>query len=634
MQQRRRRYLSFRYLFPEVVAPWLQFKRILLRVVWFFTHPIDEFLDDVRDALVWPFRAAVLLWQWMVAGVREFFADLFRGVELFFRWAGRLPVWTGSAVAGVMGIILTLLLFLFPAISDQPQTLAISSGPVPAASQELSSARNLLSWSSVEPEFDPFAPTQGFPPSNPGRVQVVPTSTVGLYLSRLALPLGWDADRQIHVVSEPAALAPRGEWTTTGGLLARDGWDRRRLDRAQSALQFSPYSSRRGSLATGLAARWIHPEAVVDPLSPKSGRRAPSVVVEKLGPEVASVGGLMHYEMIVRNRSGEPLDHVTVREQVSDPDRISDAQPPARVEGRELVWDLASLSPGDERRLRVVLWPDRAHAIDHTTLVQVTNAVGSSVQVRRPRPEQEPEAPRDTQTSASSSAPPLMPVDLPVQSNPQPPLAEPEPPAPFEMLLPEPLPEVDRPADVEPRELPDEWPFDREPAPPPVRTPPPREEVEPLRPSVTPPPVTRQNPPPATAEPVELVRLDVFSPATVRTGEPVRTVFEVANLSGQDLTNLVLAVTLSDELEHQHGRVLEHRIPAVRAGETYRTQLTTNAVQDGTGQLDSKLQTRGSTRASNVRTVHIGRQFAPPMNLTGECPLPCPPMPCGEFPPY
>ena len=48
--KRHKRYLSFRYIFPEIAAVWITFKRFVLRLVWFFTHPVDEFLDDIRDA--------------------------------------------------------------------------------------------------------------------------------------------------------------------------------------------------------------------------------------------------------------------------------------------------------------------------------------------------------------------------------------------------------------------------------------------------------------------------------------------------------------------------------------------------------------------------------------------------------
>src|SRR5690606_15581600 len=137
----------------ELVVPWIQFKRGALRVVWFFTHPIDEFIEDLGELIAWPFVALAKLSAWMLEGVREFFIDLFAGIEAFFRYLGRLPVWTGSAIAGALGIIMTVLLFFLQVASFEPVPLSAGLATTPPSAEQPVWQPQPM----VETNFDAFA---------------------------------------------------------------------------------------------------------------------------------------------------------------------------------------------------------------------------------------------------------------------------------------------------------------------------------------------------------------------------------------------------------------------------------------------------------------------------------------------
>src|SRR5690606_18957000 len=244
--RRRKRYLSFRYLFPELVVPWIQFKRGALRVVWFFTHPIDEFIEDLGELIAWPFVALAKLSAWMLEGVREFFVDLFAGIEAFFRYLGRLPVWTGSAIAGALGIIMTILLFFLQVASFEP--VALSAGAAAHAAQEKSVLvepdKTEPAWRPqplVETNFDAFA---GTPAAQPEPEQWRPTpppaaAGIDVELTRLTMP--FDARERIDVVSMPPQADLDSAWNHFERMTAATGWTPTRRGAPVGTPQFTPY---------------------------------------------------------------------------------------------------------------------------------------------------------------------------------------------------------------------------------------------------------------------------------------------------------------------------------------------------------------------------------------------------------
>ncbi len=584
--KRHKRYLSFRYIFPELAAGWIAFKRFLLRVLWFFTHPIDEFLDDIRDAMLWPFAALNTLWRWMVIGTHEFFSDLLRGIEMAFGWMGGLPVWTGAAVSGVMGIILTILLFLLPAINPGVTASITALAQPQAEAANVAPAFDPFQQSPAQPEYDPFedrAPARHeLPLSNFNR----PLPELQMHLAQLAMPTGWNSRQQISVVSAASRVDLRDLKQRFDRTAVHDRWEQPRFDRGQRALHFTPYASRVGVRSTSVAPSWVNPESVVEPLNQFSTQRHPHVVIEKSSPKNAPVGQPLQYGLTVRNVGEETLDNVRVREQLSNIQRVSNTRPPAKVVGEALVWDLAELRPGESRQLQIEMQPNSEVLLAHKSAVQVTTRVAAVSNVRVPRPEPQPVEPK-SETPAS-----VMPqfFDAP----------EPEP-------LPQPEAEAE-PIDQEP--IPQIIPFEDEDEPEVL----PQFEPEPVR----------------IEEPVQPLSLEMFAPQAVASGGEVRTVFEVQNRGGAEMTDLILAVELTDELDHPNGHLLELKIPRIAAGDVFRTRLTTEAVKDGTATLSSRLTNSVVDSLTAQQEVRISKDVAAPSDVVFEMLPQCHPVPCGR----
>ena len=219
--------------------------------------------------------------------------------------------------------------------------------------------------------------------------------------------------------------------------------------------------------------------------------------------------------------------------------------------------------------------------------MQVTTRVAAVSDVRQPRPEPLPEQ---------------------IAPDPEPPASV--LPAFIDDPEPEPQPEA-APIDVDP--FPEMIPVEEEP----------KEETLPL---FEPEPVRIED----SAELEQPLRLEMFVPQAVATGSDLRTIFEIENKSGTDMTELVLAVELTEQLEHANGQVLELKIPRIAAGDVFRTRLTTEAVADGTATLSSRLTTPSVETLSAQRTVRISEDVQPPSDIVYEVLPHCVPAPCGQ----
>ena len=584
----RRRRLGLWYVFPELVAPWIQFKRGMLRVLWFFTHPVDEFFETIGEILAWPFVVLSTFFAWVSAGIGEFFDDLVRGVQALFRSLGRLPVWTGAAIAGSLGVILTTMLFFLSLIQFRPVPASIShaseAAPLPVVEQP-----------EVLPDdsFDPFASTGAVLPEPavwepPPTAR--PTSELSVRWERLSLPPGWDSRRRFEVVSTetPAPGSPFDSFRHQA--IRADGWTLTRTVRRRDVAHPSmPYVSRHGVRGVHVAPNWIAAAESVGPFQRVEPFRQPAVTVSRSAPTTAVSGGALTYELIVENQGAEPLDNVTIREVTSALDRVLDVDPPAGVEGEALVWNLAQLEPGEQRRLTIELKPDELGPITGGSTVHVTTSIAAVSRVSAPRPRPSVIIPEPSELMASTPPPQAEPpVEEPEASPPEigmilpsfgedsPPEAEPEPPESTLTFEPEPI-------DPPPAMLfPD--PNERELTVMPARA------VEEPEVALSPTPID----------------FKMQAPKLVSLDSPVPAVFEVRNPGSAELTDLVIQVRMTDELDHSRGRTLRHRIERISPGQVYRTRLTATAVGDGIARLSSTLTTADDVETTAEAAVKVG----------------------------
>jgi uncharacterized repeat protein (TIGR01451 family) len=83
------------------------------------------------------------------------------------------------------------------------------------------------------------------------------------------------------------------------------------------------------------------------------GGQTSTISVEKIGPAMVGVGKPFTYEIAVRNPGKAPALLVRVEDQVAANLRYLKSEPPAEVQGTQLLWNLGTLEPGGERRLKV-----------------------------------------------------------------------------------------------------------------------------------------------------------------------------------------------------------------------------------------------------------------------------------------
>ncbi len=587
--RRSSRLRAFRHLFPEVVAPWIQMRRLLLRCVRFWTLPVDHLLDELLAVVTWPLRMIWLVTQAAWLGIvesfeevltyfeklpallqrlRKSFPDLSAGLREASAWVRQLPVWSAAALAGTFGIMLTLLLFLFASMprapvpaSTRPLTLAAPpSQPVPAAERH-----PLQDALEIPPAAGNEDPVSDAPQAMPAFTQPEPDSARPLLLTsfrRMRLPFDWDPTRTFDVVSTRRVLRERTSLSELSPFSPRDGWKRAEPLNLPPASAFVPYMTQAEvRLHTG-RPEWLEPTSEVGSFASTLTQRRPTVHIEKLVPRHSNLGEPLHYVLLVENRGEEALDDVSVREHVPDLERIAQVHPPATIVNGELHWALKRLEPGARRRLSIELRPTRVTSVQQTSHVEVTTQVASTTFVPAPvESPPEPQAPELELVAETEDQPFLVDDDerAPVETKPQL-LLPPERPV---------LPWSSPTTPVAPLTESDEHP---EAVAEPV-------EEKPFRPAT---PIAAPASPPA-------IQLRTRIVEWVGPGHDVWTVFEVDNRGTSDAIDLLLQVRLSPELSHKHGRVLEHTIPRIMAGETYRTRLTTQALQTGTGRVQTTL---------------------------------------------
>lgn len=413
------------------------------------------------------------------------------------------------------------------------------------------------------------------------------------------MPWGWDLSRTIDVHSVATASPHFDSWMDITRSTMMDGWGESRERHEPAPTAFSPYVTRVHAEMTGVSPEWVSPEPTVDAMARVDSRRYPSVVVEKLAPATSPAGRPLQYTLVVTNWGDEVLPSVRVREQVSAIEKVINVEPFANVVGNALVWDVADLRPGEQQRLSIEVHADEPLTLTQNTQVQVISDVGAVSEVRQPRPEPalvEPDPQFPAVAEPAPASPKMIlpdfgpePGDL---GEPSPEFANDEPPPPARSYF-----EEDEPAERLPEE--DE----------PVKAP--ARPRQPLSDALT---------------------MEMETPGAIGQGEQVHTVFVLHNRSDSDLTDVLLKVKLSKELQHRNGRTLELRLDRLKAGETYRTRLTTRALQTGTAHIDSQLSCADHRDRTASRQVRIAPEAARRADAVVRIPCVCPPPPCAYRP--
>jgi uncharacterized repeat protein (TIGR01451 family) len=115
------------------------------------------------------------------------------------------------------------------------------------------------------------------------------------------------------------------------------------------------------------------------------GIQNPSISIEKLAPPEIQVGKKCTFAIRVRNTGQRTAQNVKIHDEVPLGTQLLGTAPRATVNGSNLVWDLGTLSVGEERTVEMELIPTEEGELG--SVATVTFATQASAKARSTRPE-------------------------------------------------------------------------------------------------------------------------------------------------------------------------------------------------------------------------------------------------------
>ena len=87
------------------------------------------------------------------------------------------------------------------------------------------------------------------------------------------------------------------------------------------------------------------------------GPQKPALVIQKFAPPEIQVGKPAKFAVQVRNVGGQTAEDVVIRDEVPHGTQLVSTSPRAESDGSHLVWELGTLSTGEERTVEIQLMP-------------------------------------------------------------------------------------------------------------------------------------------------------------------------------------------------------------------------------------------------------------------------------------
>lgn len=115
------------------------------------------------------------------------------------------------------------------------------------------------------------------------------------------------------------------------------------------------------------------------------GPQQPSLVIQKHAPPEIQVGKPAKFIVQVQNGGNRAADEVVIRDEVPHGTRLVSTSPPAEVDGSHLIWDLGTLSAGEQRAVEVQVMPTDEGEIG--SVATVSFAAPASVKTRCTMPQ-------------------------------------------------------------------------------------------------------------------------------------------------------------------------------------------------------------------------------------------------------
>jgi uncharacterized repeat protein (TIGR01451 family) len=115
------------------------------------------------------------------------------------------------------------------------------------------------------------------------------------------------------------------------------------------------------------------------------GAQSPSISIQKLAPENIQVGKRCTFAVRVQNHGQRAAQNVQIHDEVPLGTELVGTAPRATVSGATMVWNLGTLSPGEERTVEMELLPTEEGELG--SVAMVTMAAQASAKSRCTRPE-------------------------------------------------------------------------------------------------------------------------------------------------------------------------------------------------------------------------------------------------------
>lgn len=115
------------------------------------------------------------------------------------------------------------------------------------------------------------------------------------------------------------------------------------------------------------------------------GMQKPSLMIQKFAPAEIQVGKAVKFAIQIRNVGSQTAENVVIRDEVPAGTKLVGTTPKAENNGSRLVWDLGSLSSGEERTVEVELLPVKEGEVG--SVATVSCVAHASVKTRCTEPQ-------------------------------------------------------------------------------------------------------------------------------------------------------------------------------------------------------------------------------------------------------
>lgn len=114
------------------------------------------------------------------------------------------------------------------------------------------------------------------------------------------------------------------------------------------------------------------------------GAQSPTITIQKLSPEEIQVGKRCTFAIRVKNSGQRTAQNVQIRDEVPLGTELVGTAPRATVSGSEVVWDLGTLSPGEQRTVEMELLPREEGELGSVATVSLAAQASSKSRCTKP----------------------------------------------------------------------------------------------------------------------------------------------------------------------------------------------------------------------------------------------------------